>query len=261
MQLRIDTLEAQLAALTGDAPPAATGAAAEQTPCPPPPLEANSWESLVGTAMSVSSASTESTSPDLRAHHAGALPPLNSSFGGSSSSGRGRTGPPAPGAMIASGSSGSSKGRPVMNGNGGGASGELLRSVLSDRRSSLNNPAAATNEDDPEMDKFRGGLALNAHGELRYYVGCDFGYDGRQKWRKGLTDLSARRVQRPVTAPCLSRPPRTASTIPSRPPRSPSCPLQLSKPSALTPSRELRSQLPRRAIPSTRPVRPTCPRT
>jgi hypothetical protein len=34
-----------------DAPPAATGAAAEQTPCPPPPLEANSWESLVGTAM------------------------------------------------------------------------------------------------------------------------------------------------------------------------------------------------------------------
>ncbi|KWU43954.1 hypothetical protein RHOSPDRAFT_34576 [Rhodotorula sp. JG-1b] len=166
MQLRIDTLEAQLAALTGDAAPAS---AAEQTPCPPPPLDANSWESLVGTAMSVSSASTESTSPDLYAHHAGASPSLQSSFVGSSSGGNGRPGPPPPGTMVASGSSSSSNGRPVMSGNGG-ANGELSRSVLSDRRSSLNNLAAATTiEDDPEMDKFRGGLALNAHGELRYY--------------------------------------------------------------------------------------------
>lgn len=167
MQLRIDTLEAQLAALTGDAPPATTGAAAEQTPCPPPPLDANSWESLVGTAMSVSSASTESTSPDFRTHHAGALSSLQSSFG--NRSGSGRSGPPPPGTMVASGSSDSSNGRPVTNGNGA-ARGELSRSVLSDRRSSLNNLATTTNEDDPEMDKFRGGLALNAHGELRYYV-------------------------------------------------------------------------------------------
>ena len=171
MQLRIDTLEAQLAALTGDAAPAS---AAEQTPCPPPPLDANSWESLVGTAMSVSSASTESTSPDLHAHHAGALPSLQSSFVGSSSSGTGRPGPPPPGIMVASGSASPSNGRPVMSGNGG-ANGELSRSVLSDRRSSLNNLAAATTiEDDPEMDKFRGGLALNAHGELRYYVRSSF---------------------------------------------------------------------------------------
>lgn len=119
MQLRIDTLEAQLADLTGAVP--------LQDPTSPrqrPPA-----------AMSAPSRSLASTSPDL---HEQTKPLLWSHLGGS------------PYADV-----GSSTSRP------GTANGQFHTSRPS---------TANADSHDIDMDRFRGGLALNAHGELRYYV-------------------------------------------------------------------------------------------
>ncbi|GAA5880587.1 hypothetical protein JCM3774_004744 [Rhodotorula dairenensis] len=142
MQLRIDTLEAQLAALTGE--PVAADPAPQ-----PPPLDAHNWDSLVGTAMSASSASNESTSPDIRGPQGAGLLPL----------------PPILGSMPLG--SASTASRPT---NGTSASRPSTAEGQPQRRTSVPFAAAGAADDlDSDMDKFRGGLALNAHGELRYY--------------------------------------------------------------------------------------------
>lgn len=172
MQLRIDTLEAQLAALTGEHVTSDPG----QMPPPAPPVDAHDWDSLVGTAMSASSASTESTSPDIRGARAGTLLPLPSIHGSVPSGSSSSVARPTNGTAIASGSSAS---RP-----------STAEDQHPHRRSSVH--AAATEDLDPEMDNFRGGLALNAHGELRYYVRrLSFLFSGLPAGRDGLGMPSA----------------------------------------------------------------------
>ncbi|GAA5985225.1 hypothetical protein JCM10908_002575 [Rhodotorula pacifica] len=218
MQLRIDTLEAQLAALTGEvsADPTTTSAPSSRSPrlpapappVPQPPVDTRYWNTLVGTALSASSASTESASPDSPPNQAELHPSTSANQVTNESSEGAASIPPRSSTASAPGSTSATI----------GASNNEHRRLLTGRRPPLS--AAVTGELDPEMDKFRGGLALNAHGELRYY-GPTSSYRSLLVASPSVTDTDATTSGPSATLQALRSYSLTRAPIPTAAPSEP----------------------------------------